>query len=403
MIYPSGPSSSGCYYYTYECKYRQLKLLSTYTNSRKKLARVQNRILQFVATHCSVSSSDLSKQFLFSRKPIEYGNAKKYMRKLVALKLIERDHQEHENNHKNNAEVKYYYKLSEYGVYNLITNNENLPDDTLKSLLLNHKDHVLFGFFLFPYIKEETLLKIKDSAILSRIFSYLHQCCKQIEDMIYTINHTYNQKNGYLTDQLFIWDNIPKGDSDTQQLRNFLKQKFNWNWLDNAAIKKTEDGNGITISYELKSLLISMDKKRRKATLKFRGKKEYEFIVREATGQFIVEVPTIPLELQYILNFLISNQIRIPEFVVSLISNYGPYSPTAAFEILGQDKRFTEALKKTKNLFDKRYNLLQKIGSHCSDDLFCFFISCTSAISFITRSESVTSASSFSLSFASRR
>lgn len=358
MIYPSISSPSDCYYYSFECKYEQLKLLSTYTNSRKKLARVQNRILQFVATHRNVSSSDLCKRFLYSKKPIEYGNAKKYMRKLVTLKLIERDHQEPENNHKNKTEVKYYYKLSKYGVYNLITNNENLPDNTVKSLLLNHKDHVLFGFFLFPYIKEETILQIRDSAILSRIFSYLHQCCKQIEDMIYAINHTYNQKNGYLTDQLFIWDNIAKEDQDTQQLRNFLKQKFKWNWLDSAEIKKTEDRNGITISYELNSMLISIDKKNRKATLSFRGRKKYEFIIRKSIDQFIVEVPTIPLELHYILNFLISNQRHIPEFVVSLISNYAPYSLAPTFKILGQDERFTEALKKTKNQFDRRYNLI---------------------------------------------
>jgi hypothetical protein len=133
MVYPS-ISFPLEYYYSYECKYAQLKILSTYTNSRKKLARVQNRILQFIATHHSISPSDLSKQFSFSKSKIEYGNAKKYIRKLVDLKLLERHHhQEPKNNLKNKAEVKYYYKLSIYGVYNLIKNNENLPDDTVYS------------------------------------------------------------------------------------------------------------------------------------------------------------------------------------------------------------------------------------------------------------------------------
>jgi hypothetical protein len=108
--------------------------------------------------------------------------------------------------------------------------------------------------------------------------------------MIFSINNTYSQKNGYLTDPLFIWENVPREDYDRESLRNFLKQKFNWNWLDNAEIKKTQYGDGIEASYELKRILISIDKKRSKATLSFRGKKEYEFVVRKLTDdQFAVD------------------------------------------------------------------------------------------------------------------
>lgn len=64
---------------------------------------------------------------------------------------------------------------------------------------------------------------------------------------------------------------------DREALRSFLKSKFNLDWIDKASIKKTEDGNGIVISYASEHMLISIDKRGNKATLKSRGRKEYEF------------------------------------------------------------------------------------------------------------------------------
>ena len=215
------------------------------------------------------------------------------MRKLHALKLLEHDYERTSDNntYKGKTQIKYPYKLSKYGIYNLITNNENLPFEIVKSLLSNYSDHILFGFFLFPYIKQETLSKEKiDSARFSQIFSYLHDCCKRLEDMFFKINHTSNQKNGYLIDSVFIWENVPREDYDRESLRNFLKKKSEWGWVEKAEIKKTPDGNSVEVSYELKRILISIDKKRRKAILSFKGRKEYEFVVRELTNdQFAVD------------------------------------------------------------------------------------------------------------------
>ena len=183
MVDPSFSS-----FYFYECRYSELKELSTFTNSHKKLTPKQNKILHLVATHRSVSPSNLSTiQFPYSKRRLGYGNAKKDMRKLYDLKLLEHDYERTSNSNnkdKGKTQIRHPYKLSKYGIYNLITNNENLPFEIVKSLLSNYSDHILFGFFLFPYIKQETLSKEKiDSARFSQIFSYLHDCCKQLEDM----------------------------------------------------------------------------------------------------------------------------------------------------------------------------------------------------------------------------
>lgn len=353
MIYPSN---------NYECRYEELKELSTFPNSRKKLTYQQNRILQLAAAHSSITSSDLSKEFPYSRKPIEYGNAKRKLRELRDLKLLERDHQRIDDSIKDNSKrkMRYYYKLSKYGIYNLISNNRNLQFDFAKSLLLNYNDHILFNFFLFPYIKKETLSKPEiDSVIFSEIFSYLHDCCKQLEQLIFNINHTGNQINGYLTRQLFIWQNVPQIDSDTENLLNFLKQKLGWDWLDHAVIKKPDE-NHITVSYESNSMLITIDKRRRNATLSFRGTKQYEFVVRELTNdQFAVDVVcSEPLQVPYTKMFLISLVTSIPRFIMSLISHYNPSYLSPVMEILGQDEQFVQALQKTKRDFDMRYKLI---------------------------------------------
>jgi hypothetical protein len=140
-------------------------------------------------------------------------------------------------------------------------------------------------------------------------------------------------------------------------LREFLKQKFKLNWLDKAEIRKTDDENGITVSHGLESLLISLNKERTSATLSYKGKKCYEFIVRAGFDQYVVEVPIVALEDFYVRIFQISIQARIQELIFSLISNYGLAS--AAIEILSQDPKFKQALTDTKSEFDKRYHLLK--------------------------------------------
>ena len=262
-------------------KYEELKELSTSTIDRRKLTFQQNKILQFAAEHGSISSIDLSTKFPFSKRPIEYRNAKKDLRKLLDRNLLELNHEEKASDYnKHKKQTRRVYKLSKYGVYNIITNNQNLLSGIVKNLLLDYGNHILFEFFLFPYIQRETLESEINSSIFSEIFSYLHKCCKQVEELIFNIDHTSFQKDGYLTDQLFVWKNVHKEEYDRESLRLFLREKFGWNWVEKAEINKTENFEVITISYGLNKALIRLDKERRNAILSFKGQKKYEFILR---------------------------------------------------------------------------------------------------------------------------
>ena len=84
------------------------------------------------------------------------------------------------------------------------------------------------------------------------------------------------------------------------------------------------------------------------------------YIAVELTNdQFAVDaVLTQLLEEWYLKMFLISHMASIPTFIVSLISDYNPKYLFPILEVLGQDERFVQSLRKTKDQFDRRYDLI---------------------------------------------
>lgn len=67
---------------------------------------------------------------------------------------------------------------------------------------------------------------------------------------------------------LFSWDSVP-GD-DNEKLKRFLKDDFNIDWVENAEIRKSDDGMTINISKGENSAEIMMDENKEKAILKIR-------------------------------------------------------------------------------------------------------------------------------------
>jgi hypothetical protein len=242
-----------------------------------RLRRTQNSRLEYIGHRQSISPSDLSNKFSYSSKGvINYTNAKRHFRGLAQLKLIEIDRKKTYETEKNK---KKYYKLSNAGIYYLISNHKNLEHGLLRNIIIYNRNHILFRLFLYICVEYDTLHAITDTAIFSRLCEYLNSCCKDIEQMFEYIDKTYNSRNGYLIDQVFVWNNIPRIDYDTNALRDFLKQRFGFDWLKKSTVKKAEDGNGILVTFGLNTMLLFLNKERTRATLSHRGKKIYEFIV----------------------------------------------------------------------------------------------------------------------------
>jgi len=105
-----------------------------------------------------------------------------------------------------------------------------------------------------------------------------------------------------------------------------------------------------------------MDKERKRATLKFKGRKVYEFFVDTDADKLIVEIPiSRSPEEAYIESFVRSYMASALKFIASLstlISDYNPDTFSSIVEILRQDKRFMQSLEKTRGQIDRRCSMI---------------------------------------------
>jgi hypothetical protein len=345
------------YPYT-DISFEQLRELSETSNIKSPLGHRQHELLQYFVDHPGTTAYEISPVRKKGQKQRDYRNTKNQIRRLHELKLIEKINKKISTHEAN------YYRLGLCGIYYLILNNK-VSYDIAKALLRNYGNNCLFHFFLYPYVDQSSLLQITESSIISIIFNYLRECFQKIE--YYTrfyIDRICNQNDGILTHQLFVWNNISKTEYDTKKLVDFLKHKFQWDWIRLDKVQKTEDH--ISIFNAGNHAQIRLNNEKTKAILTFNRKKMYEFIVREDTvDEPIIDIYDLMIGNRSIITtvkesaakgFLIYYNLRILDLIRSIASSYTRGSSTA--EILSKDERFTEILEKTKRHFDETFKLI---------------------------------------------
>jgi len=67
---------------------------------------------------------------------------------------------------------------------------------------------------------------------------------------------------------VFCWSKAPGDNDNEERLRGFLKSKFDINWIENAEIKRTDDGDAIVLSSGRNSVEVRLSKDLDKATVK---------------------------------------------------------------------------------------------------------------------------------------
>ena len=140
-------------------------------STKQKITPLQCKFLKYFISHPSSSAYNISHDRSF--RQVKYlDSTNEVVNRLLSLKLIE-DIQEPSRH----GAVK--CKLSARGIYFLIA-NKVLSYDQIRNLIKNYGDHILFQFFIYPYVTRDTLLKIQDSFIFLRISSYLSECSKKI-------------------------------------------------------------------------------------------------------------------------------------------------------------------------------------------------------------------------------
>ncbi len=157
---------------------------------------IEYGILKYICEHpdstaCQIEKLELPRRGTLHRKRIRSINRKgrdlnknvdprsirRYISDLCKKGFIERDQKEDKPNAKR-------CRLTSSGVYYLILRTRIAPWNVYKGIFKNYGNDKLFHLFVYPYIKQDTLLHLTDIPLTSRVSLFLHQCCREIEDIL---------------------------------------------------------------------------------------------------------------------------------------------------------------------------------------------------------------------------
>jgi hypothetical protein len=223
-----------------------------------------------------------------------------------------------------------------------------MPAHTIISTLLNnYDDNILFQLFIYPYITKDTLSQIIDSDFFSQIYSYLRQCCKEVELWFYScIRNSIFCNNDCLTEQVLAWPAESGTFYETTNLRDYLKRKLGFDWIYESKIKMLWGKDSLEIDGKL-MLSLELINNKAKAILKHNNKKIAKFLVRPYDTFLSIEGQTnVSIEKLALVSFQLNRQLTLSKFIFSLNQSIGRDS--ADFPILSQDERFQQALEKAK-------------------------------------------------------
>ncbi|ODS36916.1 hypothetical protein BEH94_05880 [Candidatus Altiarchaeales archaeon WOR_SM1_SCG] len=96
---------------------------------------------------------------------------------------------------------------------------------------------------------------------------------------------------------LFSWDDIPGNDS--MRILKFLKNNLQLEWVENAEIKKSDNGEAITLTKGENSLIFKLNKEESKVNLEISGGKTYEYILKKEKGKLNICIDDINTKYEY--------------------------------------------------------------------------------------------------------
>ena len=199
-------------------------------------------ILEQFAWEKSLSAYQISGKLKSTASQMAYKNVNKRLHGLVSLNLIQETVAHRNNINKHNAK---YYRLTEYGIYQLFLNRLSEicirqldiikfgkpPSPNTVIFFRNYDKCFLFKSFLYPYFEKDTLLAI-GNYLLWDLFHYLADCCHRIKDQLK--NQRYDIP---IINTIFCWNKVPGDDSENERLSKFLKELFNLQSVDSQHIK----------------------------------------------------------------------------------------------------------------------------------------------------------------------
>jgi hypothetical protein len=283
----------------------------------------------------------------------------RYFDYLYEHKLIEvtKEYAPIEKNKGNDPKDPIYYKLSLNGIfYSILNHIGQFYDGIIIPLLQNYDSNVLFTLFLYPFISHKTLLKINDEIVFSIIYKYLKDVCNTINNFIKSLNSLIYTagNNEYILNRLFMWprDSIPLSSPESisfyaDDLRNYLKITFNWEWIEKARLIPNYNQNVIDIikpNEPDEIIRISINEKDNESILRINNTKIDEFVITTHDLFLSIDTKTRERKIDFFVNLIVNKcNEYVPTFLLNLRSQVHPN--LQSYELLSKDENFKRALK----------------------------------------------------------
>jgi hypothetical protein len=326
-----------------------IKEISKASEGRRE-SKLQDEFLILFAKNSPLSAYQIYKIYNEQRsyhKMTYISGVKKRIKRLLGRNLIEKV----ENNTSKHRAI--YYRLSTAGLYHLIYNKRGEFIGLFNKTLQHYDQHIIFRILLYPYCQKSSLEDISDTGLISKICIYLYDCCEEARNTLESIKKSYSR---YVVQQICLWNDVHERGGDNYRLIDFLKRKFNLNWLDNRAeVTKYGNDNTIRISKDNNWVLIKLNERRTKAIMTMDGNVLYEFTFSPRLEILYRGKQTI--EEWSMFFFLKRIESLAADLVIALASKAIMESD---IKVLSQDEKFMLVLEKNKKKLDERCRKLEE-------------------------------------------
>jgi hypothetical protein len=342
----------GIYYMNLECLKKYIYIIQKPYRKSSEIDSVSLDILEHFAWENCLSAYNIYSKLKSTRLEMAYKNVNKRVYTLLSTDLVQKVEINDDNSNKHNAK---YYKLTEYGIFQLfLKKREAILINQLDArkyskisvntvtFLHNYRNIMLFECFIYPYFEKDTLFAA-GNYLLWDLYRYLTNCCGRIEQQIkysdIPVHHT-----------IFLWNEVPG--KDNKKLLQHLKEIFNLKNLDSSSLEKNDDTT-ITVKTSSAYILLRLDKNKKKviamSTINDQYK-EFGYEISQIGSDILVSKPKAYEEdLKDIVN---DTKQQIEQLIYGFVSELASAANSERSKeisyygkILSEDKKFMSTVK----------------------------------------------------------
>ncbi len=236
------------------------------------------------------------------------------------------------------------YSLTDEGIYYLIANTKLPCTKLFQDLIKNYSNSNIFRYLVYPYIELETFCSPKmDQNILAGLGNYLISTLQKMDSTLSLLDKEERSEK-----EIYSWN--------YGKLEDYLRSKYHYDFINIIDCEEDYDEDHIEIRYfdsenNNKDVKVIFDKKNKEGYVYTTNKKVKKRRIPLITDYLQREIITHYDDMIGYFNAFCSPQAK--EFILS-ISSIDTYNDDVR-EILSNDKSFMEALKETKDHFDRAY------------------------------------------------